>query len=111
MQAWDRDLLKSNDLICQWQLDITEMVKDSRITKGPINLQKLYYSESFKQRIWQEGQEEPLKFVASSSDASPGSLGSTFTLTAYHPEDIEKKKPILVYMDLKVVPVEYSLMN
>ena len=48
MQAWDRDLLKSNDLICQWQLDITEMVKDSRITKGPINLQKLYYSESFK---------------------------------------------------------------
>ena len=23
LQAWDRDLLKSNDLICQWQLDIT----------------------------------------------------------------------------------------
>ena len=38
MQAWDRDLLKSNDLICQWQIDISEIIRDSRITKGPMNL-------------------------------------------------------------------------
>lgn len=43
LQAWDRDLLKSNDLICQWELDITEMVKDSQITMQPITLQKKYY--------------------------------------------------------------------
>lgn len=46
MQAWDRDLIKSNDLICQWQMDITDMIRDSKITNQPINLQKKYWEES-----------------------------------------------------------------
>ena len=32
-------------------------------------------------------------------------------LTAYHPEDKEQKKPIVVYLDLRVVPVAYAEMN
>ena len=38
MQAWDRDLLKSNDLICQWQLDITSIIRDSKITNSLIHV-------------------------------------------------------------------------
>lgn len=61
-----------------------------------------------KPRIHKEGEVEPLEFVTSSSDASPGSVGSTVALTAYHPEDLDKKKPIYIYMDLRVVPVQYA---
>ena len=32
LTAWDRDLLKSNDLICGWELDITDLVDDCKLT-------------------------------------------------------------------------------
>lgn len=32
LQMWDRDLIKSNDLICEWVLDLSEIVKDSQLT-------------------------------------------------------------------------------
>ena len=82
-------------------------MRDSRITKGPINLQKRYYQESLRPRHCPPGsppQDDPLKFVSKESD-------STFTLTAYHPDDKAKKKPITIELDLRVVPVEFALMN
>ena len=38
LQCWDRDLIKSNDLICQWEIDITEMIIDCQLTGTPICL-------------------------------------------------------------------------
>ena len=55
-----------------------------------------------------EGQPEPLKFVEKEKD---GNTDSTFILTAYHPEDTKKKKPITIYCDLRVVPREFAEMN
>lgn len=109
MQAWDRDLIASNDMICEWRLDITEMVRDSKITKGPINLQKNYYNDSLRPRLRvNPGEEEPLKFIEKERD---GNLDNTFYLTAFHPEDPEHKKPIYIYLDLRVVPQSFAEMN
>ena len=83
MQAWDRDLIASNDMICEWRLDITEMVRDAKITKGPINLQKNYYNDSLKSRISKAGEPEPLTFIEKEKD---GNLDNTFYLTAFHAE-------------------------
>ena len=32
-------------------------------------------------------------------------------MTAYQPDDLEKKKPILIYLDLRVVPAAFAEMN
>lgn len=32
LQAWDFDLFKSNDYICEWVLDLKELVKNVRLT-------------------------------------------------------------------------------
>ena len=55
-----------------------------------------------------DGSPEPLEFVKKESE---GNTDSTFILTAYHPEDPEKKKPILIYCDLRIVPKEFAEMN
>lgn len=85
MQAWDRDLIAANDMICEWRLNITDIVRDSKVTKGPMNLQKAYYNDSLKSRVCKPGQEEPLKFIEKEKD---GNLDNTFYLTAYHVEDL-----------------------
>jgi len=108
MQAWDRDLLKSNDLICQWQLEITPMIRDSKLTSGPIHLQKDYYEQSLRSRLVKEGDPDLIKFPRKVSE---GDLTSTIVLTAFSPEDPEKKKPIKLYCDLRVVPGEYAKTN
>ena len=108
MQAWDRDLIKSNDLICQWQLDLTDLIRDAKITDQPINLQRKYWENSLRKRLVKEGQPEPPKFVEKEKD---GNTDSTFILTAYHPEDKKKKKPITIYCDLRVVPRGFAEMN
>ena len=55
-------------MICEWRLDITELVRDSKITKGPINLQKKYYEDSLMSRLVKPGEEEPLKFIEKEKD-------------------------------------------
>ena len=89
-------------------MPITEIVRDSKITKGPINVQKRYYEDSLRSRVVKEGDPELLKFC---TKASQGTIDQTFMLTAYHPDDKLKKKPIVIYLDLRVVPVEYAEMN
>ena len=108
MQAWDRDLLKSNDLICQWQVDITAIIRDSKITSGPIHLQKDYYETSLKDRMVKPGEPEPFNFPRKESE---GDKTSTIVMTAFCPADPEKKKPIKIYCDLRVVPREYATAN
>lgn len=107
MQAWDRDLLKSNDLICQWELNITEMVRDSKITTGPINLTKKYYEESLKKRLVKEGDPEPLAFITKEKDGNPD---STIILEAISPNP-KHKGTVKIYLDLRVVPGVYAATN
>lgn len=83
-------------------------MRDSKVTKGPINVQRRYYEDSLRSRVVKEGEPELLKFC---TKASQGSIDQTFILTAYHPEDEQKKKPIDIYLDLRVVPVAYAEMN
>ena len=70
MQAWDRDLIASNDMICEWRLDITDIVRDAKTTKGPMNLEKKYYNDSLKPRICKPGEDEPLCFIEKEKDGN-----------------------------------------
>ena len=108
LQAWDRDLLKSNDLICQWQLDITQIVRDSKITANVIHVQREYYEKTLKDRTLKVGDPDPFEFPKNKND---GDVDQTIVLTSYSPADPEKKKPIKIYMDLRVVPGDYAEAN
>ena len=103
MQCWDRDLIKSNDLICQWEIDITDMITDCQLTNTPIALQKAYFEESLKERMMANDPkgEPPFRFVTSDRE---GNVGSDIVLKAYHIDDHEKTKPIYLRADIRVVP-------
>jgi Ca2+-dependent lipid-binding protein len=51
LQLWDRDLIKSNDLICEWVLDLSEIVEDSQLTGSIMCLQEKYYEKSLMPRL------------------------------------------------------------
>lgn len=38
LTAWDRDLLKSNDIICSWYLDLAPMFEDVRLSGNEMDL-------------------------------------------------------------------------
>ena len=72
LQAWDRDLLASNDLICEWDLDIKEFVRDCKLTNQAMHLQKGYWETSLGERITTASNPEPLKFVGSPPEGQAG---------------------------------------
>ena len=82
------------------------MVRDSKITKGPISLEKAYFEQSLAKRM-QSGKENPKEppFVFDKND------NSKFYLTTFSPADPDKKKPITIGLDLRCVPREYADMN
>ena len=51
MQAWDFDLFKSNDYICEWTLDLDEMFKNVRLTQQPVVMNKKYYDAFLKKKM------------------------------------------------------------
>ena len=51
MQAWDFDLFKSNDYICEWTLDLDEIFKNVRLTQQPVVLNKKYYDAFLKKKM------------------------------------------------------------
>ena len=71
-------------------------------------MQKDYYEKSLKDRIVKPGEQEPFGFPRKESE---GDKTSTIVMTSYSLEDPEKKKPIKIYCDLRVVPGEYAQTN
>ena len=110
LQCWDRDLIKSNDLICQWEIDITHMITDCKLTNTPIALQDKYFEESLKERMMKADPlgEPPFKFVTSDKE---GNVGSDIILKTYHVDDVDKKKPIFLRADIRVVPRAFADSN
>lgn len=51
VQAWDFDLLKSNDYICEWVFDLTEILKVVRQTQQSVQLTKKYFNSILKERM------------------------------------------------------------
>ena len=51
LQAWDYDIFKSNDYICEWVFDLTEILKNVRLTQQPIALTKKYYDIMLKKHM------------------------------------------------------------
>lgn len=44
LQLWDRDLFKSNDFLCEFEIPLVQMIKDCRYTQKPINFNKKYFT-------------------------------------------------------------------
>ena len=73
LQLWDRDLIKSNDVICEWTLDLSDIVNDSLLTGSIMCLQDKYYEQSLKPRLLNRRDKDgnfldfkpPFKFVKS----------------------------------------------
>ena len=51
LQAWDFDLLKSNDYICEWVFDLTEMLNVVRLTQQPMQLNKKYFNAHLRKKM------------------------------------------------------------
>lgn len=54
IQIFDRDVFKSNDFICQFELDLYLLVLDCRATQKLIHLNKKYYESYFKREYNRE---------------------------------------------------------
>ena len=72
MQAWDFDLFKSNDYICEWTLDLEKVFENVRLTQLPVILNKQYYNAFLKKENKDPNRSE-LEFRDD----------DTFTLTTY----------------------------
>ena len=87
MQAWDFDLFKSNDYICEWTLDLDAIFKNVRLTQHQVILNESYYNAYLKKKM------------------PPGTSlefnnKDNFTLTAY-----KDGKPIKIRLDLRILPI------
>jgi hypothetical protein len=90
MQAWDFDLFKSNDYICEWTLDLDEVFKNVRLTQQQVILNQKFY-DAFLAKKMPEG--TSLEFRDSDD---------SFLLTTYGKED---QKEIKLRIDLRILPV------
>ena len=86
MQAWDFDLFKSNDYLCEWTLDLDEVFKNVRLTQQPVILSKQYYNAFLKKKM---PAGTSLEFRED----------DTFILTTY-----KDGKDIKLRIDLRIVP-------
>lgn len=96
LQCWDRDLLKSNDLICEWSVDLTELIQDSILTDRAIMLEKKYYEKSLKDRMTEQGKiPETIKFVSKPEVGNEGYVIELTTLSVLEDEK-GKKVPVTI---------------
>ena len=45
LQAWDRDMFKSNEFICEWTLDLSVLFKTVQMSGSSVHLSKTYYEK------------------------------------------------------------------
>jgi len=91
---WDRDLIKSNDVICEWTLDLSELVYDSQLTGSIICLQDRYYEQSLKPRLMnrkdncaaQAAFKPPFEFVKGPEVGSEGYVIQLKTFSKEQPD-------------------------
>ena len=88
LQLFDRDLFKSNDFICEFELDLALIVKDCRATQKPIHLSRKYYSSYFK-----GASKSKLDIEFETEDSFWLSIKRT-----------NESKPIRLLLDLRVLP-------
>jgi len=93
LTAWDRDLLKSNDIICSWHIDLAPMFEDVRLSGKPMTLTQSYWKESLRDRL------EP------DSIKEWKDKGSFWLETQSVDEDHKKSK---VRCDIRILPMEFA---
>lgn len=86
MQLFDRDLFKSNDFICEFNLDLKLLVQDCRATQKPIHLSRKYYTSYLQTAA-------SLKLEFHDDDS--------FWISVKRADD---PKPVKIRLDLRVFP-------
>lgn len=90
LQAWDFDLFKSNDYLCEWTLDLDEVFKNVRLTQQQVILNKAYYDAFLKKKM-------PVGTSLEFRD------DDSFFLTTY-----KEGKPIKLRIDLRIMPADIA---
>lgn len=57
VEAWDRDIIKSNDMIGGFSLDLRDMRKDVLLTSKKSVLHQKYWEDYLKHQLLAQGQE------------------------------------------------------
>lgn len=93
LQAWDLDIFKKNDYICEWTLDLEELFKNVRLTQERVHLTKAYYNAFLKKKM-----PPGVKLEFREDDS--------FSLTC-----MKDGKQISIRLDLRIVPHELAVTN
>jgi len=99
LQAWDKDILTSNDILCQWNLDLAPLLRDSVLTQGPIHLNRKFYEGTIRGRMREESLLPTFGKNMDSNDdwdESTEDDGTKFWLTTYAPGDQTMETPIKI---------------
>ena len=93
LQAWDLDIFKKNDYICEWTLDLEELFRNVRLTQERVHLTKAYYDAFLKKKM-----PAGVKLEFREDDS--------FSLTC-----MKDGKQISIRLDLRIVPNELAVKN
>ena len=96
IQVYDRDVFKSNDFICQFELDLYLLVLDCRATQKVMHLNKKYYESYFKHECGRGGEQLDVEFEDDDS----------FWLQIRHKSNAE---PVRIRIDVRVLAGEEAL--
>jgi hypothetical protein len=93
LQIFDRDIFKSNDFLCEFQMNLELLLKDCRLTQKPIHLNKKYYNSYFKDAHKRNKSVPPPTIQYEDEDS--------FWLSVKRDAD---SKPIKVRIDVRMIP-------
>lgn len=71
LQAWDRDLFKPNDFICEWTFNLEDLINVAKMTRG---------SGDFNQIFWDSRKNEPAYASLLASNSIKWKTETTFIL-------------------------------
>ena len=95
LQVMDRDLFKSNDLICEFDLDLRLLVLDCRSTQKPVHLSKKYFSSYLRDAYYPDSARNNRKLNLEFEDED------SFWLVLKKPGE---PKPIKIRLDIRIFP-------
>jgi hypothetical protein len=97
LALYDRDIFRSNDFLCKFEIDLRLLVQDCRISKKTIHLSQKYYTSYFRSESMNQGNADlELEFLDEDS----------FWLSV---RTDQESKPIRLRLDLRVIPGDMAL--
>ena len=107
IEVYDREVIMSNEKICDYELDLKLLVEACKLTQMPVHLKEAYWNKHLKDHYGQI--ENPYDFevmLGEKKDLKIEFDGDYFWLSAPPNKraDPESTEPIMIKLDLRVLP-------